>query len=207
MPSIKPVRVRKRQVRGERIYSRLYKRILACRASDIGSDTWRVPKPRGGSIKWPVWKPILYRWVDANILGHDAPDPDFGADPFWRALVHERTIEQDRDLFGRSSLVARTHKSELIRKKAEGVIEKLRSYLRSVDTARIPNLRALILEDESLLLEWLLPGRRIGITIAEDAKDSDWYVVSTVPGEISSSGDLNADYASPIREVLKSYMG
>lgn len=64
----------------------------------------------------------------------------------------------------------------------------------NVDITNIPSLHAEMLDDHSLLVEWLFPNYRIGFSICSDARDSSWYMVSTSASTASNqSGALGTD--------------
>ena len=50
----------------------------------------------------------------------------------------------------------------------------------SLDVSRTPSLHALVLEDDSFLIEWIFSKYRIGFVLEKRRQDSIWYLVSTI---------------------------
>ena len=48
----------------------------------------------------------------------------------------------------------------------------------SVDTSKLPPVRAFEPEDDSLLIEWIFPHHRVGFSIESDRQESGWFLVS-----------------------------
>ena len=78
-----------------------------------------------------------------------------------------------------------------IRSRALSVLDRLRAALpANVDAERRVVLTQL--DDASVIIEWPLPGRRLGFSIHADATESGWFFVSTPEwGNIMASGALN----------------
>ncbi len=75
----------------------------------------------------------------------------------------------------------------------------------SVDTSRLPPLQAAIVEDGSILIEWIFPDFRMGFNIEQDTKNNSWFLVSSKKlDEFSSSGYLSTrNLRSTILNLLK----
>jgi hypothetical protein len=73
-----------------------------------------------------------------------------------------------------------------------------------IDTAYIPPLYPSRGEDGSLLFEWVFPDLRIGFSIEQSRKESNWFLVSnTSLGEAGASGYLeNVDMRKIILWLL-----
>lgn len=51
---------------------------------------------------------------------------------------------------------------------------------RNVDVSRIPSLHAVVLGDDSFLIEWIFSKYRIGFVLEKKKQESLWYLVSTI---------------------------
>jgi hypothetical protein len=59
-----------------------------------------------------------------------------------------------------------------------------------MDVSSLPPMNAVLVEDGSALLEWMLPSMRIGFAIDSSASESSWFLVSR-EDQNSASGVLN----------------
>jgi hypothetical protein len=80
---------------------------------------------------------------------------------------------------------------------AERLLQTLQEIIGSFqqfgfELAHLPPLHAFLVDDGSILLEWIFPDFRIGFSFEPSLEDSGWYLVSTKKlGEISASGYLS----------------
>lgn len=92
--------------------------------------------------------------------------------------------------------------NQVIREQATELVRSLSRALATVDTNSLPPLHVFTEDDGSLFLEWMLPGKRIGVTIEENPDDSCWFIVSMAPEEVNAYGSLRSDYSTAIRDAL-----
>lgn len=63
----------------------------------------------------------------------------------------------------------------------------------------LSNIRARLVDDGSILLDWIFPDYRIGISVEENFMESNWYIVSNATrGNIEASGDLVENFLNQI---------
>jgi hypothetical protein len=63
-----------------------------------------------------------------------------------------------------------------------------------LDASIIPQIHADVLDDGSLLMEWILPNFRLGFGLEEDSAQSSWFLITDESlGSISCSGSLTDD--------------
>lgn len=73
----------------------------------------------------------------------------------------------------------------------------------NVDINRIPPLHAVALEDGSFLIEWIFSKYRIGFVLERKKRESVWYLVSTIEGNVERSGPLSStDYKKLLAELI-----
>ena len=76
--------------------------------------------------------------------------------------------------------------------------------------SHIPDLHAHVLEDGSVVLEWLFPDFRVGFNIEPNCADSGWhFVLSKKFNEQSGSGqlkDMGEDVASLLYNIILRYI-
>jgi hypothetical protein len=73
----------------------------------------------------------------------------------------------------------------------------------NVDINRIPPLNAVALEDGSFLIEWIFSKYRIGFVLGRNKRESIWYLVSTIEGNVEASGPLSGtDYKKLLAELI-----
>jgi hypothetical protein len=67
-------------------------------------------------------------------------------------------------------------------------------YTQSFELSHLPSLHVVIVEDGSILIEWIFTDFRIGFSIEVEITESSWYLVSNEKLEnISKSGFLTSD--------------
>ena len=73
----------------------------------------------------------------------------------------------------------------------------------NVDINRIPPLHAVALEDGSFLIEWIFSKYRVGFALERKKRDSIWYLVSTIEGNVEASGPLSGtDYKKMLAQLI-----
>jgi hypothetical protein len=76
-----------------------------------------------------------------------------------------------------------------------------------MDTESLPPINAVVADDGSALLEWILPDMRIGFTIETDVSESGWFLVSSSGvSNVAASGVLNADGQQELLRLLLSIL-
>jgi hypothetical protein len=105
------------------------------------------------------------------------PSPAYGDDP------HDLTS-------GAMEVVSNIQNSE-IAAVAAGLLMQIQGYLNRTNIHGLLPLWAIILDDGSLLIEWVSPHWRMGFRIELNQEDSSWNLVSDkVFGEVNAFGDL-----------------
>ncbi|MCL4262231.1 MAG: hypothetical protein KJ069_03415 [Anaerolineae bacterium] len=102
----------------------------------------------------------------------------------------------EQDLFSNTwRVVEQIENQEVARGAREllRIIEELVSILRETgfDLNNLPPLHAFLVNDGSILFEWISSDFRVGFSVEPDLNESGWYLVSNKRlGEISASGYL-----------------
>lgn len=73
-----------------------------------------------------------------------------------------------------------------------------------IDLYYLPPIRAAIMEDRSVLLEWIYDDFRIGFSVEQIEEESGWYLVTNQKyGAISASGYISLEnFVNTIRWIL-----
>lgn len=75
-------------------------------------------------------------------------------------------------------------------------IQEILSLIQEIqpDLSHIPPLRSFVVDDGSILFEWIFNDYRIGFGIEPDPDESSWYLVTNQKlGSISAAGYMSAD--------------
>jgi hypothetical protein len=99
--------------------------------------------------------------------------------------------------------IAKAHNPD-VRKHTEEFIAVLQRVLlkvrNSINTSsNLPPLKFRLLEDDSVLIEWIFKDFRIGFSFEPNSDDSGWYLVSNDNlNEVSTSGPLKDELLEPL---------
>lgn len=94
-----------------------------------------------------------------------------------------------------------------IRDEAASVFGTLSSELSRFDLDNLPPLTAVLPGDGSLMVEWALQGRRLGLSFSPNAEESGWFFVSSKNfGDVRAHGRLGAAGLRHLRQLLPSVL-
>lgn len=98
--------------------------------------------------------------------------------------AHQASFQLDQASQAVHAIVAAAHKTaqfannRAVAKHALALLNEFEQALRRAKVEQLPPLHALELEDHSLLFEWVLPGRRAGITLDPNPAQSGWFLLA-----------------------------
>lgn len=80
-------------------------------------------------------------------------------------------------------------------------------YTQSFELSHLPSLHVVIVEDGSILIEWIFTDFRIGFSIEIEITESSWYLVSNEKLEsITKSGFLTTDKLDSIIDEVVAFI-
>jgi len=95
--------------------------------------------------------------------------------PTTRRLPSIAVAETMREVYA----TAQTGDARLVRSEALGVLNLMAAELLKYDLSRTPPMAAAVLDDGSLIVEWILGDRRLGLSFNPEPKESGWFLVSS----------------------------
>lgn len=116
------------------------------------------------------------------------------------------------DLLGEAWRILPHIKDHEIQESCEHLLTTIQEVLthfqqRGFDLLDLPQLRALLPSDGSVLLEWKFDDYRIGFTIEGNSEDSGWYLVSSRRlGDVTASGSLDQVHSRTIISWLFNFV-
>jgi hypothetical protein len=118
-------------------------------------------------------------------------------------LQLEQESQDVQAIVAAAQATARFATNRLVAKRATALLNEFEQALRRVKVEQLPPLHALELDDHSLLFEWVLPGRRAGITIDPNPAQSGWFLLADdANGKCETWGYLaSLDFAAIIQHI------
>ncbi|MEW5870994.1 MAG: hypothetical protein AB1894_17100 [Chloroflexota bacterium] len=120
------------------------------------------------------------------------PTSTSGTSSFELGNYIDSIVGYSRDLTKTAREVARSLENEKQAQTAVLVLNEINEQLsRQINISYLPNFSAIQSEDKSLLIEWIFPNLRLGLSIEPIIEDSSWFLVSNdVAGNINAYGKL-----------------